>query len=833
MKKYLYLVPLVLVMAACGDAAKLQYARKLMNEKSYAAAADVARTASDNNDERNKLLAEASFKLLDMTTAAEAYGKCSVADLTDEQKMQYCEALKQTGNAKRCIDVAATSMNALWAKEYMKANTFTPDTQVKIEPLEFNSPSDEQTAFFYNSNLYYLSNGVGTKLPTERFKWNNTPFLEITGGAGKNELEKLNTKFHDGPVAVNDAKGLIVYNRSTLGKSKSKPPRITLYQTTLGSLDASKAKEINICVGTTSFMHPAWNTSGKSLAFASNSGEGKGGMDLYTAALNDDNSYASPMALAILNSAYEEVYPSFLTDSLIIFASNRPSGMGGLDLYSSNLQKDGTWTAPWPLPAPINSVRDDFYLVSESTGSNTYLFTSNREGSDDIFRATVDKNAAGRWEIELIDEVSQKTLGVTKVSLRYENSEVASVDTLTSDVGAVMADGKGKLLNVAAEGYMAAEANYTPSTHGYFGITRQSVAVNSVAIADVKGKIVNEVTGEALAGATVIIHTKNGTDTLSTDAIGAFIYSLNVKDNPKISIDIAKTGFLPKNIGGIPLTIQSTQIDLNSMADLSLKGVKVGDDLGSLLDLNPIYFETARAEITSQGAAELDKIALFMVRNGSLTIECGSHTDCRGSAESNKALSEARANSTAQFLIKKGIERSRIKFKGYGEASPVNDCNCDAAPCNEEAMAENRRTEFRVLASAGNIIAQTKHSSRVAAAGVSTSGNAEEVVNNDVKYNEASPIPRNANLPDGIVYSVQVGAYSVQADETYFNGLSQLRKEVGNDYTRYYVGVYKLYREAEAAMQEVRKVGISDAFVVAYKNGVRVPLQSAQKEKSE
>jgi hypothetical protein len=227
---------------------------------------------------------------------------------------------------------------------------------------------------------------------------------------------------------------------------------------------------------------------------------------------------------------------------------------------------------------------------------------------------------------------------------------------------------------------------------------------------------------------------------------------------------------------------------------------------------------------------------MFLVKNPQLVIECGSHTDCVGSDAANKTLSEKRANSTARYLIEKGIGKSRIKYKGYGETRPVNGCTCEGntSKCTPEELALNRRTEFRVTESTGTVIASTAG----AGAGVAspTAGIRETVgeftATSKVKYNSSNAIITDPTLPGGIIYSVQVGAFTKQADESIFNGIEPLRKETTHEaYIRYCAGTFASYRDAEAAQEILRSKGFVDAFVTAYKDGVRIPVQDAQSAK--
>jgi outer membrane protein OmpA-like peptidoglycan-associated protein len=839
MKKQIISVALAsLIVASCSDSAKLNYARKMFNEKAYSEAMKIAESASPNSKERNAIVATSAFKNLQMQKAVDFFALIPVAELSDDEKSMYCEALRQTGNSKLCMEVAQSAGTAPWALNYTKPAASAKDSLAKIESLDWNSPFTECSPFYYSGSLYFLTDKDENYRPDALFRWNAKPFLEIKAeGSGNNALKGLNSKFHDGPVAVSENTGTIVFNKSIASKGKKSQPRLTLFETTTNKIDAGDATELSFCKTSGNFAHPAFSPSGKMLAFASDMEGTIGGMDLYIAVRNDDGSYAPPISLGNkINSRNEDVYPSFLSDSVLVFSSNKTTGYGGLDLYSITKRSDGSWTEPYLLPAPTNSERDDFHLISESTGANTYLLSSNRYDSDDVLRLTVPANAVGKWELELVDSKTNSPAASKAVSVKYDAPGIAALDTTSSTSGIVPANGKGGMANVKVDGYMAAEAQYASGSHNYFRVVQQKLMLNAVKEIDLNGFIADARTGALIPNALLVIRTNNSVDSVRTDSKGRFTKMFELDPNQNYSIEIGAVGYLNKVVDNITLSANSTQVDMNALADLTLSGVSVGDDLGALLKLNPIYFETGKANITAQGAAELDKITLFLVKNPQLIIECGSHTDCVGNAAANTSLSEKRANSTARYLIDKGIGKSRIRFKGYGETRPVNGCVCEGNTysCSPEELALNRRTEFRVTESTGTVIASTAG----AGAGIASplAGLRETIgdftVSGDAKYSEASPVVADPSLPAGLVYSVQVGAFAGTADESLFNGIQPLRKERSHEsFLRYCSGTFTSYRDAEAALQVLRSKGFVDAFVTAYRDGVRIPVQDAQVSK--
>jgi outer membrane protein OmpA-like peptidoglycan-associated protein len=103
--------------------------------------------------------------------------------------------------------------------------------------------------------------------------------------------------------------------------------------------------------------------------------------------------------------------------------------------------------------------------------------------------------------------------------------------------------------------------------------------------------------------------------------------------------------------------------------------------------------------ILADAAKELDKIVKVMQENPTMTIELGSHTDCRLSKAYNLSLSSKRAKSSAEYIVSKGIAKNRIVGKGYGESKLINGCECEGkvvSSCSEEEHQANRRTEFLI-----------------------------------------------------------------------------------------------------------------------------------------
>lgn len=129
-------------------------------------------------------------------------------------------------------------------------------------------------------------------------------------------------------------------------------------------------------------------------------------------------------------------------------------------------------------------------------------------------------------------------------------------------------------------------------------------------------------------------------------------------------------------------------------------GMTVWEELDcNLLESNvlPILYPLNSAELTAEAKRLIDENLLQLMTSKPLVkVEIMSHTDSRGSDEFNLTLSQQRAQSVVNYLVTKGIDRSRLTARGYGETRLKNNCS-NGVQCSEEQHHQNRRTEFRVV----------------------------------------------------------------------------------------------------------------------------------------
>ena len=112
---------------------------------------------------------------------------------------------------------------------------------------------------------------------------------------------------------------------------------------------------------------------------------------------------------------------------------------------------------------------------------------------------------------------------------------------------------------------------------------------------------------------------------------------------------------------------------------------------GTIVRLENLYFATGESEVLQQSYSELMRLKEMLEAHPEMRIELCGHTDGQGTVNYNQRLSEARAKAVADYLVRRGIDRRRLEWKGYGKSQPV------ASNDSAEGRRQNRRVEYRVL----------------------------------------------------------------------------------------------------------------------------------------
>ena len=120
-----------------------------------------------------------------------------------------------------------------------------------------------------------------------------------------------------------------------------------------------------------------------------------------------------------------------------------------------------------------------------------------------------------------------------------------------------------------------------------------------------------------------------------------------------------------------------------------------------VLPLANVFFDLNKSTLRKESFVELNKLFEFLDENKLTKIEIGGHTDTRGNAKDNQILSENRARSVYEYILEKGIDKSRLSYKGYGQTQPkISDSEIAKMASDKEKEAAhqtNRRTEYKIV----------------------------------------------------------------------------------------------------------------------------------------
>lgn len=199
----------------------------------------------------------------------------------------------------------------------------------------------------------------------------------------------VNGKFNEGPLTFDNAFSKIYFTRNNyisnkIEKNKKSFNVLKIFEATIENNNAQIVGPLKLGNDEYSVGHPALNSKGNVMYFIANLPWGYGGTDIYkTTKVN--NVWSAPENLGgTINSSGNEMFPFVFNDSTIYFSSDGKFGLGGLDIYESNLL-NGAWTVPYNIGYPVNSSQDDFGYICDSTGYSGLFSTSRGDGFDKIY----------------------------------------------------------------------------------------------------------------------------------------------------------------------------------------------------------------------------------------------------------------------------------------------------------------------------------------------------------------------------------------------------------------------------------------------------------------
>ena len=399
---------------------------------------------------------------------------------------------------------------------------------------------------------------------------------------------------------------------------------------------------------------------------------------------------------------------------LFFTGCSRADGLGSCDIYMSVKQK-GKWSEPVNLGTPVNSGFWESQPSISADGQWLY-FTSNRKGGKgnmDIWRAeqiAITKNGFPVYEkvvnMEMLNtpgfdlspfiHADGKTLyfasdywpgmgGKDIFSVQVDSNKTDVPKNLGYPINTSKNE-EGLVVEVSGK-----KAWFTANQSGFGGRDIFSFSLPEEAMPEqvswVKGVISDKNTGRMVfadIGLNDLVSSKLVQHLYPFENEGEFLFCLPSKRNYGLSI--AKEGYLFHSENFNLLAENSRQQPLN--LNIKLEPIAIG----KTTILKNIFFETDSFSLKLESNEQLREIVDFMNKNSKLVIEIGGHTDSQGSESYNLNLSAKRADAVVKYLVDSGIAPLRLKSNGYGFSNPIADNS------TEEGKAQNRRTEFKILA---------------------------------------------------------------------------------------------------------------------------------------
>ena len=510
---------------------------------------------------------------------------------------------------------------------------------VTLQALTGNTSKTEFDAKKIGDELIFTSSSK-----PEIYKNNGLPFLGIVKAPLKNPGEigsqsifssaLFKENANDGTPAFTKDGTTVVFARGNTGKSKDPSPDVDLYMSKKTGNAWSEPERLSISDSLAWDGSPSFSADERTLYFSSNRRGGKGGVDLYRVPIDNSGRFGRPINLgSTINTPGDELFPYVSANGKLYFSSDGHPSIGGLDLFVAS--RNESEIVVEHLGVPINSIGDDF-AISFSDSTQGYI-SSNRpggKGDDDIyfFKST---GSEDRW---------------------WTTAPPPVIDTLNK-----------KIVNYFVQ----------------------------VKVVDPSGNPIDSVK----------INVRKNGQTLSNEKTNkkGFIELIDMAENDELVFKCDKEDFITVRSSfsmegkTIPESLLKKEMtDTTFQVIITMDRPEIGKEISKLYEINSIYYDLDKADIRTDAAEELDKIVQFLTDNTQMNLELGAHTDARASTGYNLKLSQRRAESAVNYIIRRGITKDRIKPKGYGESQLINECS-DGVECPEEMHQQNRRTEFKII----------------------------------------------------------------------------------------------------------------------------------------
>jgi outer membrane protein OmpA-like peptidoglycan-associated protein/tetratricopeptide (TPR) repeat protein len=352
-------------------------------------------------------LAESYYNMFNTTEAIKWYALSITQPQEAETYFKYAQMLKasskyEEANAQMAI-FATKNPKDLRAILFNENPNYIPKLLSKqktynVKSVTINSKYTDFGAMLTNDNILYFSSS--RKLSKKKTGWKEESYLDLYQStlsendslSPATEIEEINTIWHDGPACVSYDGNTIYFSRDSrvlndyqdFKDIKTKFSQMYLFKATKVNNKWTKITQLPFNNKNYSISNPSITKDGKTLYFNSNMPGGFGENDIWKIEIGEGDIFGAPINLGKnVNTEGNEQFPSISDDNTLFFSSSSRQGLGGLDVFSINLDKSDE---AQNLGKPVNSEKDDF-AFSFNAKRNIAFFSSNREDSDDLFIA--------------------------------------------------------------------------------------------------------------------------------------------------------------------------------------------------------------------------------------------------------------------------------------------------------------------------------------------------------------------------------------------------------------------------------------------------------------
>ncbi|WP_298707993.1 OmpA family protein [Chitinophaga sp.] len=386
-------------------------------------------------------------------------------------------------------------------------------------------------------------------------------------------------------------------------------------------------------------------------------------LDLFVS-VRGQQGWQAPVPFAYNNPQYSIGHAAVAADGqTLYFTGDLPGGQGKTDIWFCERQSDGSWSTPKNCGTAINTPDEEAFPTINEAGK---LYFSS-------------KGHPGMGGFDLFVVAGGKDSWATPANLRNGYNSPGDDFYLRSNASGSEVFASNRTGGAGSDdlyGIVAAPANAQRMEPG-----RKIIILETT--------VLQQGSTTPATGATVLLTDENRQEywtLLTTDDGKAYMVIL---DGHRYVVSASGSG----NGWSAPQKFTAGGEDT---VKISLQLAMAVPRPGSVHELPDIYYDRDDYRLRPESFPVLDSLVALMENFPGLVVELGAHTDSRHTDAYNIVLSERRAASAADYLVRQGISRSRIRTVGYGESRLVNKCT-DGVECTEEEHQKNRRTELRVL----------------------------------------------------------------------------------------------------------------------------------------